>query len=134
MLAGHPGRWPWIFLALVAYGGAFLAFCQPLFAHLLQYALPWRWIAATVLIFPLGFFMGMPFPLGIAALDRCYPAGIAWAWGMNGFFTVLGGFLSLVSAFFLGFRMTLLIALGIYCVALLAYAMISKARAGLARA
>ena len=53
---------------------------------------------------------------------------------MNGFFTVLGGFLSLVSAFFLGFRMTLLIALGIYCVALLAYAMISKARAGLARA
>lgn len=134
LLAGHPGRWPWIFLALVAYGGAFLAFCQPLFAHLLQYALPWRWIAATVLIFPLGFFMGMPFPLGIAALDRCYPAGIAWAWGMNGFFTVLGGFLSLVSAFFLGFRITLLIALGIYCVALLAYAMISKARAGLARA
>ena len=72
LLAGHPGRWPWIFLALVAYGGAFLAFCQPLFAHLLQYALPWRWIAATVLIFPLGFFMGMPFPLGIAALDRCF--------------------------------------------------------------
>ena len=54
--------------------------------------------------------------------------------GMNGFFTVLGGFLSLVSAFFLGFRMTLLIALGIYCVALLAYVMISKSRTGLAQA
>ena len=125
MLASHPGRWPWIFVALVLYGAIFLACHQDVFTHLLQYTLPLRWIAATLVIFPLGLFMGMPFPLGIATLGRIYSGGIAWAWGMNGFFTVLGGFLSLVCAFFLGFKMTVMIALGIYCLALIAYAVIA---------
>ena len=80
-----------------------------------------------MLIFPLGFCLGMPFPLGIGILGRVWPAGIAWAWGMNGFFTTVGGFLSMVSAFFLGFRATLLIALAIYCLALVAFAVISRA-------
>ena len=71
----------------------------------------------------------MPFPLGLVALGQRYPQGIPWAWGMNGFFTVLGGFLSLVSAFFLGFRLTVLIALLIYLVALFAYGQIVRIHA-----
>lgn len=132
ILARQPGRWPWMFITLVAYGLIFLISHQQIFAYLLQYNLFLRSLAAITLLFPFGFFLGMPFPLGIATLGRYYPAGIAWAWGMNGFFTVLGGFLSLMSAFFLGFKLTVLIALGIYLVALFAYSQITRAHAAYA--
>ncbi len=122
----RPGRWPWIFIGLIVYAMLFLWGHQAVFTYLLQYSLPLRCLSAALCIFPLGFFLGMPFPLGMRTLGRHHPQGIAWAWGMNGFFTVLGGFLSLVSAFFLGFRLTVLIALGVYCVALLAYGKISQ--------
>ena len=126
LLVCKPGWWPGRFVALIVYGALFLLSHQVIFAYLLQYGLLIRCLAATLLLFPFGFFLGMPFPLGIATLGRHYPAGIAWAWGMNGFFTVLGGFLSLLSAFFLGFKLTVLIALAIYCVALLAYSQITR--------
>ncbi len=127
VLVRNPAWWPWIFIALIIYGVLFLLSHQAIFAYLLQYGLLVRCLAATLLLFPFGFFLGMPFPLGIATLGRHYPAGIAWAWGMNGFFTVLGGFLSLLCAFFLGFKLTVLIALAIYLVALLAYSQIARA-------
>ena len=126
--------WPLVFVALLAYGLLFLGKHQAGFTWLLQFGLPLRWIAATLLIFPLGFFLGMPFPLGIGTLGRVWPAGIAWAWGMNGFFTVVGGFLSMVSAFFLGFRATLLAALAIYCLAFAAFFVISRRCARLGHA
>ena len=59
----------------------------------------------------------MPFPLGIATLEG-YPKGsIAWAWALNGLFTVVGGVASVLLAVFLGFRATMFIALFIYVVA-----------------
>jgi len=47
--------------------------------------------AAALMIAPIAFFMGMPFPLGIAALDRKPRGAVAWAWSMNGLFTAIGG-------------------------------------------
>ena len=47
-------------------------------------------------------------------------AAVAWAWGMNGLFTVVGGLASVLLSIYLGFTATELIALGIYAVALLA--------------
>ncbi|NQS71432.1 MAG: hypothetical protein HQQ73_04655 [Desulfobulbaceae bacterium] len=129
MSLSRQGRWPWLFIALIMYGVFFLLSHQTIFASLLHYGLFVRCLAATLFIFPLGFFLGMPFPLGLVALGQRYPQGIPWAWGMNGFFTVLGGFLSLVSAFFLGFRLTVLIALLIYLVALFAYGQIVRIHA-----
>lgn len=49
-----------------------------------------RILIACVLIFPLGFFLGMPFPLGILSLENLPHGAVAWAWGMNGLFTVIG--------------------------------------------
>jgi len=65
----------------------------------------------------LGFFMGMPFPLGMVSLGEIAPKGIPWAWGMNGFFTVFGGYLGLTASIWLGFRIILFVALGIYLIA-----------------
>jgi hypothetical protein len=70
------------------------------------------------MMFPIGFFLGMPFPLGILILENRPPGAIAWAWGMNGLFTVVGGLLAIVFSIEWGFSITLLIACLLYAMAL----------------
>ena len=63
---------------------------------------------------PVGFLMGMPFPMGLRLLDRAGPewaALIPWVWGINGASSVLGSILAISIAINLGFRMTLLAGL-----------------------
>jgi hypothetical protein len=83
----------------------------------LSMPLPIRISIAFLFIFPAGFFMGMPFPLGILALQWQPKGSIAWAWGMNGLFTVIGGLFGIVSSIQWGFKITLLLACGFYAVA-----------------
>ena len=61
--------------------------------------------------------MGMPLPLAVHKLGEIEPAGIPWAWGMNGFFTVFGGFLSVVLSFLFGFSVVLGVGFIIYALA-----------------
>jgi len=70
------------------------------------------------MIFPLGFCLGMPFPLGILAIEKQPTGAVAWAWGVNGLFTVIGGLLSVVLSVFIGFKVTVLVALALYALAL----------------
>ena len=79
-------------------------------------------IATLMMIFPLGFFMGMPFPLGILHLRKAPEGAVAWAWGINGLFTVLGGGIAGVISLFAGFNVVFFIAMGVYLMALLAFA------------
>ena len=76
-------------------------------------------------IFPLGFFLGMPFPLGILKLDNKPRGAIAWAWGMNGLFTVMGGLSSVLLSLFLGFRITILVSILLYIAAFALYSRLS---------
>jgi predicted membrane-bound spermidine synthase len=80
-----------------------------------------RIAAATALIFPLGFFLGMPFPLGILTIARQPRGAIAWAWAMNGLFTVVGGLGSVLLSILLGFRLTVIVAMLIYLLAFLVF-------------
>jgi len=58
------------------------------------------------------------------------PAGaIAWAWGMNGAFTIIGGVLSVVLSIVFGFTVTLLVATVGYLIAAFAYPKLKLARA-----
>jgi hypothetical protein len=67
----------------------------------------------------------MPFPLGLqAAMQRSSALG-AWAWGVNGFFTVIGTVLALMLGMMVGFRMVLLLACGCYLIGLLVIRRIS---------
>jgi hypothetical protein len=86
-----------------------------------------RILVACLLIFPLGFFLGMPFPLGILSLANLPKGAVAWAWGMNGLFTVIGALASVILSITWGFQVTLLIASLQYAVALLAFARIRSA-------
>ena len=84
---------------------------------LLAASLPVRIVSAILFIFPVSFFLGMPFPLGILALEHKLKGSIAWAWGMNGLFTVVGSLLGVVSSIEWGFKTTLGIAGVIYVLA-----------------
>lgn len=121
------GRWPAPFLGILV-TGLLLTVIHP-YAFDLFLASPTaiRVLVASLLIFPLGFFMGMPFPLGILSLERHPQGAIAWAWGVNGLFTVIGGLVGVVLSIIWGFQATLLSAFFLYVVALLVFARIRPA-------
>ena len=68
------------------------------------------------LIAPLAFFMGMPFPLGIDWLQRHHPHLIAWAWGINGYASVVSAILATCLAIAFGFNIVIFLAVGIYLI------------------
>jgi hypothetical protein len=115
-------RWFIPFLGIIVSGAILLTVRTPLFDLLLARSTGERVFATLLMIFPLGFFMGMPFPLGILHLRKVPEGAIAWAWGINGLFTVLGGGIAGVVSLFTGFSVVFLIAMGVYLMALLAFA------------
>lgn len=64
-------------------------------------------LSCAILIAPLGFFMGMPFPLGLGLIED---DDVAWAFAVNGAASVLSTILALMLALFLGFSTVLLTA------------------------
>ena len=78
-------------------------------------------IAALCLVAPLGFFMGMPFPLGLARLQASSPELVPWAWGINGCASVLSAVLATLAAVHLGFTAVVVLAVGFYITAALAF-------------
>jgi hypothetical protein len=78
-----------------------------LFQLLLGQGFALRLLASVVSLAPLGFLMGIPFPGGIALLDRLAPDLIPWAWGINGCLSVLASILSTMLAISFGFSWVL---------------------------
>ena len=70
-----------------------------------------------VLIAPLAFFMGMPFPLGLADTAIGAPELVPWAWGINGCASVLSAVLATLLAIDLGFSWVVIQALVLYGIA-----------------
>lgn len=123
-------RWILPFAGVILSGLLLLLLREPLFQVFLAEPTLARIGASVAMIFPMGFFMGMPFPLGILWLEGHPRGAVAWAWGVNGVFTVLGGVTSGVLALHLGFQATVLIALGVYAAAGLVFALLRRRAAG----
>ncbi len=79
---------------------------------------PARIALSAALLLPLGVALGMPFPLGIAALSRLAPRLVPWAWGVNGFMTVVGSLIAALLSIRWGFDVTLLAGAAMYLVAM----------------
>ncbi len=77
-----------------------------------------RILIAILLILPFGILLGMPFPLGITFISNEHPSLIPWAWGVNGFFTVIGSVLALILGMMVGFQAVLWLAIIIYLLSL----------------
>ncbi|MEZ5353775.1 MAG: hypothetical protein R2762_14140 [Bryobacteraceae bacterium] len=99
---------------------AVLAFAvTPLTGWAVGWPLAARVITTIVLIAPVGFAMGMPFPTALGMLESRHPASVRWAWSINAAASVLGSALAIFFALYLGLRATLLLGGLLYVLALL---------------
>jgi hypothetical protein len=69
---------------------------------------------ALLLLAPLGLSLGIPFPSGLRILEAEAPSLLPWAIGVNGTASVLGSVATLFLSMSLGFRLSGLVAAGIY--------------------
>ena len=74
-------------------------------------------LMSVALIAPLAFAMGMPFPLGLKRVAEIAPDFIPWAWGINGYASVISAVLATLLAIEFGFTFVILLALVIYAIA-----------------
>lgn len=72
-------------------------------------------ILSVVIIAPLGFIMGMPFPVGIKIINKKL---IPWAWAVNGTASVLSPILAIITALFLGYSFVLILAGFVYLISI----------------
>ncbi len=121
LLNWHRVGWISVFAAILAYGVICALMLEDIFYAALSLPLYARIAVAFALISPLGFVMGMPFPMGIEALSGRSRAAIPWAWALNGFFTVFGGYVAILLSIRYGFGVVLYISLAIYGIALLSH-------------
>jgi hypothetical protein len=64
--------------------------------------LPARMVLALVLVAPLAFAMGLPFPLALSALKKETYGAVPWAWGLNGCGALIGPVAGMVLALYGG--------------------------------
>jgi hypothetical protein len=92
----------------------YIALLPLLFSLLIGLADGVKMALSILLIAPLAFCMGMPFPIGLKRLADNAPDFIPWAWGINGFASVMSAALATLLAIEFGFTVVVLLALGLY--------------------
>jgi hypothetical protein len=114
---------PRLLLAITALTLFYLVGLTPLTDALLSWPLAARIPVAVAVLAPLGLCLGMFMPLGITAVagitDHPHEY-VAWGWAVNGFASVIGAVLSTILAMSFGFGAVLVVALGLYLLALAA--------------
>jgi hypothetical protein len=101
-----------------------------LFNALAQQHLLAKALLSLLLIAPLAFLMGLPFPLALTLLRTHDHSLIPWAWGVNGYASVISASLATLIAIHYGFTVVVVCALLIY---LLAWILFMRMHAGLPR-
>lgn len=102
-------------LSIVVMVLGYTVFLPIAFDQLLGFDLTIRLLATIFILIPLGFLMGVPFPLGIRWLkDRRLENHIPWMWGINGVSSVLGSVMTIIIAISFGFTEALLASAACY--------------------
>ena len=123
---GRSRRWrfrvphPALALAVVGIAAAavfHLVVLPPLFRGLMPLPDAAKIALSLLLIAPLAFFMGMPFPLALARVAAVRPGLVPWAWGINGCASVLSAVLATLLGMSFGFGAVVLIAIALYILA-----------------
>jgi len=104
---------PWFFLAFI--------FIDPLFVYLLPLSTLVKSLTLLLLLAPVAFGLGMPFALGLGALEKTNLAFIPWAWAVNGAFSVIATPLANLIAVSWGYSRLLGLGLLLYVVVWLTF-------------
>jgi hypothetical protein len=111
-----PGvRWP--YLAIVACALLYAVALPPLLTALMSLAQGWKILLALLLVAPLAFCLGMPFPLGLAAVAAEAEPLVPWAWGINGFASVVATLLATLLSIHFGQTLVVVLAVALYALA-----------------
>ncbi len=110
----------WIIPALAVLMAVYIFMLPPVLQWGLGWSTPARILFSILLIAPLGLLMGMPFPLGFRLVARVNDPLTPWAWGVNGFASVVGSILSVMLAQTIGFSLVMALAIVIYLLGLAA--------------
>ena len=92
--------------------------CLKLFLGVPMYI---KGLLAVLFIAPAAFFMGIPFPSGLASLTASKNRLLPWAWGMNGALSVTGSVIVKLISISYGFLWVLGIAIVLYIIAALVF-------------
>ncbi len=104
-------------VAIAALALLYVLMLPALFARFIGLGDPAKIVLSLALIAPLAFFMGMPFPLGLKRLSATAPGFVPWAWGINGFASVVSAVLATLLAIEFGFNVVIVLALLLYSLA-----------------
>ncbi len=107
-------------VVIVVLATAYGVMGQRLLTSAVGWALPAQTAICLIVAAALAVPMGMPFPRGLMRLSARAPGLIPWAWGANGFASVVAAVLAVVLAMSFGFRVVVWTAVGAYLVAGLA--------------
>jgi hypothetical protein len=122
-------RW-WVPFAIVAALAVLLPFLiDRLTAATLGWPLGLRVTLVVAQLAPLGFFLGMPFPLGITVIAARERASIPWAWAANGCGSVIGPAAAVLLAATVGHNAVLFTAAAAYALAWAAFYRATRAPA-----
>lgn len=101
----------------------YLFFFLPWFFSVVRTTDVWlRYATAVLALAPVGFLMGMPFPMGIRLLEKVDVTLIPWAWAANGSASVLASILAVIIAMHSGFSLVVFLASLIYALSLVSVA------------
>jgi hypothetical protein len=106
---------------------AYALLLQPILEATLGLPAAARAALGVLVLLPPGFLMGMPFPLGLRWVEEPTRRRIAWAWGLDGYASVISATGAVLLAVLLGFTVPMTLS-G------LAYALAALMAAGAARA
>lgn len=111
-------RWWLPFIVVAALTALLPLLADRLMAATLGWPFAPRILLVVAQLAPLGFFLGMPFPLGISVIASREEALIPWAWAANGCASVIGPAAAVLLAATEGHNAVLFVAAATYAVAL----------------
>ncbi len=103
---------------ILVFGLIYCLSLNKIFGFMLHFPVWLKYISSLLIISPQAFFMGMPFPTGLGLLSRVSPPLVPWAWGINGFMSVIGPVLATFFAIEFGFFVVFALAIIFYGVVL----------------
>jgi predicted membrane-bound spermidine synthase len=116
-------------LAVVFFGILLFAVFPLILSKGMELTLPWRATTTFLLLFPLAFVMGIPFPSSLQLVTMTHgDRFIPWMYGLNGAMSVLGSVLAVVLSMLFGFTPAYFVGLASYA-GIFALALVTTSRA-----
>ncbi len=108
-------------MGIVLISLSYILMLNDLFMWLSAIPIFFKILLTILLVAPLALLMGMPFPLALSSLADRAQTLIPWAWGINGFASVISASLATLLAIHFGFSTVILIATLLYAGVVLVY-------------